>query len=129
MATDGSDDSEWATVAAPIDSAWLADLLPTKGEAKRAQWLSVLLENEFETQEDLRALDAPGWQALDLPLAVKSVIRQSFDAENAEESVPPVVLSSVTPSKDVAPPVVAGTLWAPFGRRLDTLWGQFGVAC
>jgi ubiquitin-protein ligase len=107
MATDGSDDSEWATVAAPIDSGWLANLFPTKSEAKRAQWLSLLLENEFETQDDLRALDAPGWEALPLPLAVKSAVRLSL--EPADEGVPPIIASPVVATMDVAPPSVGPT--------------------
>lgn len=106
MATSGADDFGWATVSTPIDSSWLAALFPTKGEAKRAQWLRVLFENEFETQDDLQLLDAPGWEALPLPLAVKSTMRQSFDAEQANEGIPPVVASPAITATDVVPPAV-----------------------
>jgi ubiquitin-protein ligase len=106
--TDATDDSGWATVATPVplDSAWLADLFPTKSGAKRAQWLSVLLENEFETQDDLRALDAPGWEALPLPLAVKSALRLSFDVEPVDEGTPPVIAATdvVLPPSPAAVP-------------------------
>ena len=102
------DDAGWATVAAPVDADWLGALLPTKEEAKRAQWLGVLLENEFETHDDLKALDAAGWEALPLPLAVKSALRQALaEPEPDSEGVPSPAATDSAPMDVVPPPTAA----------------------
>jgi hypothetical protein len=59
----------------PLNAAWMCSLFPNKDEAKRHKWLTVLLENEFETTEDLLSLDTHAWASMALPLAVRERIR------------------------------------------------------
>ncbi|KAK3249197.1 hypothetical protein CYMTET_41365 [Cymbomonas tetramitiformis] len=61
-----------------LNDSWIFNLFPQKPLAKRQAWLQVLIDNEFETTNELRALDGSAWESLDLPLAIKSTIRQSL---------------------------------------------------
>ena len=103
-----STDDGWATVGAAVDADWLAALFPSKGEQKRAQWLIALHENEFESQDDLAALDAAGWESLPLPLAIKAAVRQSFSTAAPAVGAPAAVPTAAT-EEGAPPPAGAAT--------------------
>jgi ubiquitin-protein ligase len=113
--TSMDDDGGWMDVedAAPVDSAWLGTLFPTKDAAKREQWLAVLHANEFDAQADLASLDAASWESLPLPLAIKAAMRQALatPAPTIEEDVPPPcsggsAVVAITPPVAAPPPPV-----------------------
>lgn len=72
-----------------LNDFWIFTLFPKKPLAKRQAWLQVLIDNEFETTNDLRSLDGSAWDSLDLPLAIKSTIRQSL--AKAETQTEPTI--------------------------------------
>ena len=105
--------------AGAVDANWLAALFPTKAEPKRSQWLAVLLDNEFETLDDLKALDEQGWQALALPIAVKSTLRQAL--KPAVPSAAASDLSEMPPAGLYVLPVVDFCqLCLPTSARFET---------
>ena len=89
------------TVAAPIDSAWLADLLPTKGEAAGTMAQCPARERVRDAGRPTSARRG-GVGILALPLAVKSAVRPSFDVEPEDEGVPPIVTSPLVATADIS---------------------------
>ena len=82
-------DEEWCVTPQPstnLSPAWINALFPTKADTKRAAWLQVLLDQEFETISDLQLLDQKSWEALDIPLAVRLVLQKSVDEATAADS-------------------------------------------
>lgn len=72
-----------------VDADWLEALFPAKAAGKRADWLVTLQQNEFDTKTELAALDTTGWDALPLPIAVKSAMRQALAVQPEGTQPPP----------------------------------------
>jgi ubiquitin-protein ligase len=77
--TEGDDD--WVTDTLPpseINMQWMKALFPNKTEEKCEKWLQILLDNEFENEDDLKSLSSEDWKTLSLPLGVESAIRKKI---------------------------------------------------
>jgi serine/threonine protein kinase len=58
-----------------LTSTLFKTLFPAKEAKKREAWLKILLAEEFESLDDLAALDDSGWNSVALPLAIKTELR------------------------------------------------------
>ena len=58
-----------------LTSTLFETLFPAKEAKKREAWLRILLAEEFESLDDLAALDDAGWNSVALPLAIKTELR------------------------------------------------------
>ena len=58
-----------------LTSTLFETLFPAKEAKKREAWLTILLAEEFESLDDLAALDDAGWNSVALPLAIKTELR------------------------------------------------------
>ena len=82
----------------------LEKLLPGREDAKLSAWLKVLLDEEFRTVGDLRALTPDAWNSIALPLAVKARLQSAC---TATKDTAPSALPSVAPSDPLAPSLAA----------------------
>lgn len=73
----------------PLDITLMEKIFPSKEDSKRQKWLNVLKENEFETLEELQKLDQEGWDKLQLPLAIRTILKNT-----SVDSVKPAYTSS-----------------------------------
>jgi len=87
------DEDDWVTTdSTALDLHWIQNIFPDKPQEKVQKWLQVFQDNEFDTVEDLQAIDSDDWRALALPLAIETKIRREVaksseaSADNAKKS-------------------------------------------
>ena len=74
-------DDDWVTPDAHhVNMSWMQGLFPDKSIEKVQKWMKILLDNEFETVDDLKLLGSEQWKALSLPLAVETRIRAELES-------------------------------------------------
>jgi hypothetical protein len=127
-----------SAVTKQLDSDWLARALPTKEETKRVAWLTALHDEEFETVQELQALDSEGWSLLRLPVAVKAAIKryaETSEEGKKEEGVLDARKLEYTPIHELAALPRAAAYAVKYrvtGRMLqcfDTpMWKLFGIS-
>ena len=93
--------SDWNDVGTEIGDAWLASIFPNKDASKRAQWLAKLRDAEFDTTNELAALDEAGWDELGLPLAIRKGLQGALQPASggAEDGMVRSTLASLSKAK------------------------------
>lgn len=84
-ADNATTDNIASTQSTPLNLDWMTSIFPSKEKQKIETWLAELHRNEFDNLELLQSLNEKGWEKLNLPLAVKSVIQRAFEKVNALE--------------------------------------------
>jgi len=106
--TCGEIEDDWGVVDGnenkAINMELMAALFPQKPDDKRAQWLKVLVDNEFEYLSELRGLGDAEWNQIDLPLAVKCTIKKAAQQPSDEPDLTSTSTEPIT-SDGIAPPV------------------------
>lgn len=98
-------DPNFHTLSASIDTNFIHYLFPNKPQEKIKKWIMTLQVEEIETLRDLDALDPPSWEALNLPLAVKAVLKNHVLEIRSDELRQPEKDITITSNPQKARPI------------------------